>query len=178
MAQLSLLERRQLNLVIVGEKKLTFTHNNQIYRVGEKIKITENCAKFIKAKTPVVTIMGITEDNIYVKVNDPYSDSRIEYALQTKNIDNWIIDNINNNIDVPAPLANITLKTVYEKPIKYHNHNALYILIGILSIISALIFRGGILIAAVGVWVMVTLIKSDKQERKHVIYSYEDEKSK
>lgn len=175
MAQLSLLERQQLNLVIIGEKKLTFTHNNQVYYVGEKIKITENCAKFIKAKTPVVTIMGITEDNIYVKVNDPYSDSRIEYALQTKNIDNWIIDNVNNNIDVPAPLANITLKTVYAKPIKYHNHNALYILIGILSIISAMIFRGGILIAAVGVWILVTLIKSDKQERKHVIYSYEEE---
>lgn len=175
MAQLSLLERQQLNLVIIGEKKLTFTHNNQVYHVGEKIKITENCAKFIKAKTPVVTIMGITEDNIYVKVNDPYPDSRIEYALQTKNIDNWIIDNVNNNIDVPAPLANITLKTVYAKPIKYHNHNALYILIGILSIISAMIFRGGILIAAIGVWILVTLIKSDKQERKHVIYSYEEE---
>lgn len=161
-------------MYIIGERKLNFIHNNIWGNVGDWIMVSPECARMLKSKTQEVSIIGITDTHIYVRVINPYLDSRVEYALPRAEMDDWFIDIITPpSVDDDNMVNPVELKTVYAPREKEDKHPIMIAILIIITIFVSLLFRQGLVLLIAGAYLGLNFINEDKENRKYIVYSTE-----
>ena len=163
-------------MYIIGERKLNFMHNNIWGNVGDWMMVSPECARMLKSKTQEVSIIGITDTHIYVRVINPYLDSRVEYALPRAEMDDWFINIITPpSVDDDNMVNPVELKTVYAPREKEDKHPILATILIITTIFVSLLFRQGWVLLIAGAYLGLNFINEDKEKREYIVYNTEIE---